>query len=492
MGFAAGNAQHIGARPQQQDAFGFSDPSDRTFVIHGGFLGVVADGVGGLTHGSEASQSAVRTFLQAYHLKSPGESIPDALARSLSEANSAVLRVASAAEGAGTTLVAAVLHSQSLCWISAGDSRIYLLHGNRLTRVTSDHVYARQLDEQAAQGLISRDEAQNHSERGSLTSYLGQSEPKEVDRSMHPLALQPDDCVILCSDGFYRALDELEIVGAFRGDLQRGCDTLVGQVLAKRRKQQDNLTVIALKHSPRNGKWGSARRSGTRSRLPLLAAVVLIMALLSAGAGYWYEKHSADTKQVPPSPAPVPTTNADDSAAGNGTNIKPIENPPPIDKKSQAATKSAKPLRRRRQKPKPKAPNSTAPENAGSGSSQSGPSQKNSGSAQEKTPGRDQSALGEGTVPSSTGKPTDVEAAPPASAAGADGKSSSPQAPAGNQEKQQPPPAQVPDSQPNSPPNLAFGTTNCSILPLSYAYIFRARELSWALGMKDGEPSCHS
>src|ERR1700675_1789495 len=115
MGFAAGNAQHIGARPQQQDAFGFSDPSDKAFVNHGGFLGVVADGVGGLTHGSEASQSAVRTFLQAYHQKSLGETIPEALARSLREANAAVLRVASApsAEGAGTTLVAAVLHNQS-------------------------------------------------------------------------------------------------------------------------------------------------------------------------------------------------------------------------------------------------------------------------------------------------------------------------------------------------------------------------------------------
>src|SRR5271154_3661002 len=130
MRFAAGNAQNIGARPQQQDAFGFSDPSDRAFVTHGGFLGVVADGVGGLTHGSEASQSAVRAFLQAYRLKSPAEPIREALARSLRAANTAVLRVASApsAEGAGTTLIAAVLHGQSLYWISAGDSRIYLLH----------------------------------------------------------------------------------------------------------------------------------------------------------------------------------------------------------------------------------------------------------------------------------------------------------------------------------------------------------------------------
>ena len=134
MRFAAGNAQHIGSRPQQQDAFGFSDPSDARFVTHGGFLGIVADGVGGLTHGLEASQSAVRAFLQAYQQKSESESIPEALRRSLREANAAVLRVASepSGEGAGTTLAAAVLHETALYWIAAGDSRIYLLHEGRL------------------------------------------------------------------------------------------------------------------------------------------------------------------------------------------------------------------------------------------------------------------------------------------------------------------------------------------------------------------------
>jgi protein phosphatase len=45
MNFSAGNAQHIGARRQQQDAFGFSDPRDRRFKAHDGMLGVVADGM---------------------------------------------------------------------------------------------------------------------------------------------------------------------------------------------------------------------------------------------------------------------------------------------------------------------------------------------------------------------------------------------------------------------------------------------------------------
>ena len=41
-----GNAQHIGARSEQQDSFGFSAFDDAGFVSHAGVLAVVADGMG--------------------------------------------------------------------------------------------------------------------------------------------------------------------------------------------------------------------------------------------------------------------------------------------------------------------------------------------------------------------------------------------------------------------------------------------------------------
>jgi PPM family protein phosphatase len=247
MNITVGNAQHIGARQEQQDSFGFSDPRAEAFVSHGGFLGIVADGMGGLSHGSEASHTAVQTFLQSYQSKVPSESIPDALSRSLSAANEAVVALADqlgSADGMGTTLAAAVVHHDSLYWISAGDSRIYICHGNRLVRVTSDHVYASLLNEEVAKGTLSRAEAQENSERAALTSFLG--DLKEVDRSLRPFALRKGDRVLVCSDGLYRALTEAEITKAFRRDPQTACDTLVERAIAKQRKQQDNLTIIAL------------------------------------------------------------------------------------------------------------------------------------------------------------------------------------------------------------------------------------------------------
>ena len=284
MKFAAGNAQHIGARPEQQDAFGFSDPKRNDFTQHAGFLGVVADGMGGIAGGREASLTAVHSFLAAYDAKGPAETITDALLRSINEANQAVVSLgrSKAEQNTGTTLAAAVLHEGGLYWISAGDTRVYLLRDQKLTRLTADHTYGRQLDESVLEGEVSLTVAKSHPDRGSLTSYLGKNELPQLDRSARPFPLDPGDCVIVCSDGFYRALSEREISAAFQGDLNRACDQLLLRALQKGRAYQDNLTVIALSndpHSVRNLDCG--RKRFTRNlTLSLVAAGVLLVGLL--------------------------------------------------------------------------------------------------------------------------------------------------------------------------------------------------------------------
>ena len=333
MRFVAGNAQHIGARPQQQDAFGFSDPDDPKFVAHGGFLGVVADGMGGLTHGSEASHSAVQAFLNAYKRKSAGESIPKALTRCLGEANMGVLRVtqnAPAGEEVGTTLVAAVLHDHVLYWVSVGDSRIYLFRGRTLTQLTADHVYAQDLNRQAADGKISLSEALSHPERSSLTSYLGQQDLAHVDKNVHPLPIKDDDCVMLCSDGFYRALTEQELVTGFRNSPQTACDTLLGQAIAKNRRQQDNMTVIALKRRT---------RSSIPNKLKLaLATAAMLLIIVSGGIGYLVGKRfAAATMDIKISYPRAPDTGQ--PGADGQTGQKPQVSQPP--EKAKATPKAA-------------------------------------------------------------------------------------------------------------------------------------------------------
>jgi protein phosphatase len=261
MQFRPGNAQHAGAREEQQDAFAFSDADDHAFVAHGGVLAVVADGMGGLDGGRAASAAAVRAFLQTYCAKGPEDAIPTALERSLQAASAAVQAAAPEPDRAGgTTLVAAVLHETGLHWVSVGDSRVYLIRAGEVAQVTLDHIYARELDARAAAGALSASEAAAHPERESLVSYLGQGPVAEVDRSVRPLPLRLDDLVLVCSDGVYRALTDAEMaaVSAAARDPQGVCEALVAAVLAKQLPQQDNCTVLAVSGRVVSGRYADA------------------------------------------------------------------------------------------------------------------------------------------------------------------------------------------------------------------------------------------
>lgn len=290
MKLNVGNAQHIGKRSEQQDAFGFSDPKDKAFLKHGGFLGLVADGMGGTANGRAAGRAAVRAFLEAYRAKTPDEPIVTALERSLQEANRAVLAVGRdlpSETGTGTTLAAAVIHENSVYWISAGDSRVYLFRQNSLTQITLDHTYAQELDKEAAEGRISREEALNHPQRGSLISFLGMPGKLEADRSIRPLAIEPGDCVILCSDGIYRAVSEKEICDSIGGDLNEACETLMQHALRKNRSQQDNLTVIAFSGNGKGLPGFARRHPGLRRGLWIAAFAVALSAGVFGGRALW-------------------------------------------------------------------------------------------------------------------------------------------------------------------------------------------------------------
>jgi protein phosphatase len=244
-----GNAQHIGARDGQEDAFGLSQLEDQEFRRHGGVLAVVADGMGGLNHGRAASRAAVRALLDSYMGKAPDEPVAEALLRGLRQANQAVLELARQAESenqVGTTAAAVVVHQDGLYWASAGDSRIYLYRAGQVHQVNQDHVYAVELEDQVARGQLDPDSARTDPDREALTSFLGQPELEQIDWGRTPVPLQAGDRILVCSDGLYRALGEAEIAARLAGDPHQACEALIEDVLAKRLEGQDNLTVVAL------------------------------------------------------------------------------------------------------------------------------------------------------------------------------------------------------------------------------------------------------
>jgi protein phosphatase len=245
-----GNAQHVGSRDDQEDSFGFSDPEDRDFVRHGGFAAVLADGMGGLARGQDASAAAVRAFLAAYSAKTPEESIAAAMERSARLANDAV---AALAEGAGmegnigTTLVAAVVRPGALEWISVGDSALYLYRRGELRLLSHAHTYAVELDASASRGAITAEQARVDPDRDALTSYIGAPEIASIDRSAAPLPLESGDRILLCSDGLFKTLAPAELAAELEAAPQEACEALVRKTLERGAPDQDNVTVLCVK-----------------------------------------------------------------------------------------------------------------------------------------------------------------------------------------------------------------------------------------------------
>ena len=246
-----GCCSHIGRRKNQQDAYGFSDFEDTSFIDHGGVLAVVCDGMGGLEKGDEASRLAVKTLLDCYMAKTVEEMIPEALDKAVTMANWEVNDLAKQTGNdcnVGTTLVAAVVYQDELFWRSAGDSRIYLYRGNQLTQLSRDHTYAQELAQKQKSNEMLPEDIANHPDGNALVSYLGVGENMDVDQNKGPVKLQSGDVLLMCTDGVYNALSDAEMIEALQHpNAMKAALALQHKTLDKQLINQDNLTAIVLR-----------------------------------------------------------------------------------------------------------------------------------------------------------------------------------------------------------------------------------------------------
>jgi PPM family protein phosphatase len=237
-------------------AFGLTDVGRRRESNEDDFLlepgrGVyaVADGMGGHAAGEIASHLAIETLqevLQRDGTRDKPMSPEDAaewLRGAVVEANRRIcdsIRLHEERRGMGTTVVALVHSGKDAVVGHVGDSRMYLLRGGELVRMTSDHSW---VNEQVKLGLMNDDTAQRHPMRNIVTRALGSRPDVLVD--LTSLQLQPDDVFLLCSDGLNSMLSDEqihEVILAHRRDPEAACRALVEQ--ANRHGGDDNVTVV--------------------------------------------------------------------------------------------------------------------------------------------------------------------------------------------------------------------------------------------------------
>ncbi|MBN2801295.1 MAG: serine/threonine-protein phosphatase [Deltaproteobacteria bacterium] len=178
-------------RRQNEDSWAWRMLDGATSVV------AVADGMGGLERGAEASALAISVAMEVL-TSGWGEAKAEALlSKAMREANKAVLdRRRSLRQAMGTTLVLWIQQGRRAWVAHAGDSRAYLLAKSQLSQVTQDHSLVAELIHQKK---ITPAEADNHPMAHALWSWIGGEDDFDFDTKT--LTLDPGDRVLLCTDG---------------------------------------------------------------------------------------------------------------------------------------------------------------------------------------------------------------------------------------------------------------------------------------------------
>lgn len=231
------NLQGIGNREEQQDAFGISQIECYEKY---GLLAVLCDGMGGMAEGGMIASQTAAELVNEF----PWED--DNSVESWVSQRSARVYQQFRGHG-GTTLVAALLKENRLSFWCVGDSDLFLLREGKLCALNTRQEFKHDLVLRALEGAFPVEEAFHDPQGGALSEYIGKEEVK-CDHTHIPLTLQPEDALMLCSDGVSDTLTLKQIKEAMALSPQQCCDKLEEEILVAGMPNQDNYTAIVLKY----------------------------------------------------------------------------------------------------------------------------------------------------------------------------------------------------------------------------------------------------
>jgi len=205
-------------------------------------LYAVADGIGGLPAGAQASRRALDS-LEAW-FRQHGDDPHLDLAAALTEANDAVHRLGrqlSPRYGIGTTLSLAHFRANRVHTVHVGDSFIFRLRGEELDPLTSEHNVENELKARAARG---ERVPEVHEHLAALTRCVGQAPPLLGDITSHTVV--KGDRYLVCTDGITRSVTHDELAAYLRDcdSPDQAADALVS--LAHERGGFDNATAVVI------------------------------------------------------------------------------------------------------------------------------------------------------------------------------------------------------------------------------------------------------
>lgn len=242
----------IGSREEQQDAVITSSYKD--YDQDKRMIAVLCDGMGGLSGGAKVSRYCSEMLYQSFNAMKAAESYHDFFSNVIYKLDREVKAMTGDGGkplGGGSTLVSAIIQNDTLSWASVGDSRMYMVRQGKLLQLTRDHNFLSILMERVGRGQMAVEEALAHPKREALISFIGMGGLRIVDAIEQPMQLLAGDYLVMCSDGVYRGITDIEMVQALYENefcMQKAAEQMVQTVLRKNIRGQDNASVIAIRY----------------------------------------------------------------------------------------------------------------------------------------------------------------------------------------------------------------------------------------------------
>lgn len=269
---------NIGAvRETNQDRFVYEDTVN-------GSLFVVCDGMGGMSEGGVAAQTAADTIVEVCSRKwynEPEKLLKKALTAANDTVNTLFFKKMPGELG-GTTAVIALIRDNKVYYAHVGDSRLYLIKEGKLIQITKDHSLVQKLLDE---GELSESEARTHPYRNQIDRAIGTH--TSVAPSIGKQALSPadGDALLLCTDGLNGMVEDktIEKIINESGKPENVVKNLIDEAINQ--GGNDNVTVQFIRffntgNAPREAGRVKKTKKNRRKRKPIIILFALLSALL--------------------------------------------------------------------------------------------------------------------------------------------------------------------------------------------------------------------
>ena len=304
----AGGATDKGPRSHNEDSYWLAK-IDAPAVAKQGYIYIVSDGVGGQAAGEKASSMAV-TLIPEYYYHAQQTDPQAKLEEAIEQTNQDIYHAAQQDDryrGMACTLTVVLIHNNQALVANVGDSRAYLIRKDTIRQITQDHTW---VSEQVRVGILTPEEAIDHPRKNIVTRSLGNELAVKIDFFTEPL--QPDDQVLLCTDGLSNVVSKSDMVDTLKQEITspEAAEQLV--TLALQHKTTDNVTclVVSLDSSGAVTPLSMTKKAPQPVSLPLVllgALVAIALVVISVGVLRGLDS-SAGVGDMPETPTDVPPT----------------------------------------------------------------------------------------------------------------------------------------------------------------------------------------